>query len=342
VGGDLLAGRDPYENLDDILAVESHQRSGSTFFFLPGIPDTRQADRKILGGYPGQFDVRRAAERIRGAGGDVELHGGFDSFRQGEQMVRERALLSAQIGTMPSGVRQHFLRYSFPQTPRVQQQAGLEYDTTLGFGDRPGYRCSISYPFRLYDLARDEELAIVEIPLVIMDGGLKTMEDASAEEAWQIVEEILGWSQRFRGACTVLWHNTSFCALDDGGTLREMYRRLLQEARQRGAWLCSCGQLLRWWRWRQGVTVDPLQRHDGGGQWRLCASGPAVGGLGIEVVAEKDMNIAVEGCQARAIQTMDRAGPAIGQELLSWAGDEIWVRLLPAGEPSTHQRSQRG
>jgi len=113
-------------------------------------------------------------------------------------------------------------------------------------------------------------------------------------------------------------------------------------AHQQGAWLCSCGQLLRWWRWRQEAAIGPFQRQRRGGQWRLRSPGPAVGTLGIEVVAEETADIVVEGCRSRPIQTMGRAGSKIGLELYDWSGDEIKVRLLPGEGSSFQQRSQRG
>jgi peptidoglycan/xylan/chitin deacetylase (PgdA/CDA1 family) len=324
----LFEKKDPYDNLGEILALEDRHQVRSTFFFLPGVANIKHGGRKILGRYPNRFDVRQEAQRILETGCELDLHGSFGSSEDKEQLSREKDMLGGQMGMAPRGIRQHFLKYRFPQTPRIHEELGFDYDTTLGYGDCPGYRCGISYPFGIFDLQDGKELNITEIPLVIMDGGLGVTEGISADEAWSGVERFLRWADRFRGVCTVLWHNTSFCDLDDGGILRRIYEKMLMRSKQLGAWPCACGDLLRWWRWRSQIVIqDEIGKRDGEFEFvlRVPSSGP--GTFWLEVVTDDRDHLVVEGCKYHQVLEEGNGPGIIGLQLYDWAGDQIVVRL---------------
>jgi len=329
--GDLRAGRDPYDNIEEILDLESKQGVASTFFFLPGVPDQRRGGRKILGGYPGRFDLGRQAARIRQAGGEVELHGSFDSSDDSLRLIRERESLRRQAGSDPRGIRQHFLRYRFPGTARCHEEAGLDYDSTLGFGDRPGYRCGTSFPYRLFDPSANRPLTVMEIPLVIMDGALEAVRGGSAESSRATMNELLDRTEAFGGICTLLWHNTSFAEIDDGGLLRDLYILALQRARSSRAWSCSCGQLLDWWRWRSGVELTTVT--DGSGRdrrWRLRLPSGNQGSLVLECLIPRDRRLQIEGARARLLP--GAAGGMqdwVRMEISDPIGQDLLVRLMP-------------
>ena len=327
VGRGLLGARDPYDNLADIQTLEERFGANSTFFFLPGVENTRHAGRKILGRYPKSFEVGIQAGLLVEDGCEVGLHGSFDSIGNYQKLAREKDMLTEQTGTVPIGIRQHFLRYRFPDTPRIHEQAGLEYDTTLGYGDHPGYRCGISYPFKLFDVEENNELAVAEIPLVIMDGGLAATDAAAQARSRSLVDLLLGRAERFGGVCTVLWHNTSFCRLDDGGILGEIYQRLLQRGRQRGAWLCSCDELLRWWRWRSRMKiVERSGSTDESAEYGLQLSTEGPDSVEIRVAAGGAQEVVVDGCRSERMEDPDVEG-MIRLRLSDWTAEEIRVRV---------------
>ena len=313
--GDLRAGRDPYDNIEEILGLESEHGVDSTFFFLPGVPNQRRGGRKILGGYPGRFDLGRQAARIRQAGGEVELHGSFDSYDAPLQLTSEREGLRRQAGSDPRGIRQHFLRYRFPHTARCHQEAGLDYDSTLGFGDRPGYRCGTSFPYRLFDPSANGPMTIMEIPLVIMDGALEAVRGGTAKASRATMNELLDRTEAFGSICTLLWHNTSFAEIDDGGLLRDLYVRALRRARSSRAWTCSCGQLLAWWRWRSQIELTIVT---GGSEedrrWRLRMPSGDQGPLVLECLMPGDRRLQIEGGRVRML-------PGIA------GGEQDWIRM---------------
>ncbi len=146
-------------------------------------------------------------------------------------MKRRKAALEMALGHDVVSVRQHYLHYDILVTPRVHAEAGLRYDSTLGFNDNVGFRFGTCYPWRLYDLRGAQvdqtssagarrganlnnppQLPIVEVPLIIQDGamlnpakGMRLDEDTAFQYVVQIAEAV----ERVGGVLTLLWHPTA-------------------------------------------------------------------------------------------------------------------------------------
>ncbi|MGB9693011.1 MAG: hypothetical protein ACPL7D_12685, partial [Candidatus Sumerlaeaceae bacterium] len=104
--------------------------------------------------------------------------------------------------------RQHYLRFSVPDTWYIQGQCGLRYDTSVGFADRAGFRCGWSGCLRPFDVEKRMELPIIELPLVAMDITLAVYEKLPAEKAIERFARLLDASETRGGAFVLLWHNT--------------------------------------------------------------------------------------------------------------------------------------
>ena len=72
-------------------------------------------------------------------------------------------------GSPVTGGRQHNLNLKIPETWLNQEQAGLLYDTTLGYNDCLGFRWGISFPFWPYYPKENRNLTVLQIPLAIED-----------------------------------------------------------------------------------------------------------------------------------------------------------------------------
>lgn len=105
----------------------------------------------------------------------------------------------------------HYLRWSHPKTLREWGRAGLSYDSTLGYADRPGFRCGTCYDYPAYDLERDEQLDLRIRPLVVMECTI------TAERYMGLGEDegALAKFSKLKSACSavagrfeILWHNS--------------------------------------------------------------------------------------------------------------------------------------
>jgi len=209
--------RDPLHCYERWLEVEAAHGARSTFFFWPGWGNIRRrhhsdcsyelTDRVVFDGQA--CTVAEMIREIDRRGWEIGLHPSWYSFDDADEMKRQKAALEAALGKDVVSVRQHFLHYDIRVTPRVQAEAGLIYDATLGFNDNVGFRFGTCYPWRLYDLQAEEDLPIVEVPLIVQDGamlnpakGMRLDEDTAFEYVVQIAEAVA----EVGGVLTLLWH----------------------------------------------------------------------------------------------------------------------------------------
>src|SRR5207302_692039 len=141
-------GRDPHENLEDIVRLERDAKARSTFFLL-----VRHAHRWD-GTHPAHYQRRLPAlARSLAAKAEVGLHAST-AARDAASLREERERLMELTGTTVRGVRFHNLRGGYVALPDVAA-AGFDYDSSLGFAEEPGFPAGIARPFRPYDRERD-------------------------------------------------------------------------------------------------------------------------------------------------------------------------------------------
>jgi peptidoglycan/xylan/chitin deacetylase (PgdA/CDA1 family) len=211
------ANQDPLHCYERWLEAEAAVGARSTFFFWPGWGSvgkhhssdcTYELSDKVV--FDGQkCTVAEMIREIDHRGWEIGLHPSWYSFDDVDEMKRQKAALEKALGREVVSVRQHFLHYDIRVTPRIQAEAGFLYDSTLGFNDNVGFRFGTCYPWRLYDLQAEEELPILEVPLIIQDGAMLKPEKGmrlDGETAFQYVVQLTESVERVSGVMTLLWH----------------------------------------------------------------------------------------------------------------------------------------
>jgi len=246
----FCCGPDPWAHLAGIADLEARRGMHSTFFVLPGRPNRVVDGVGVVNGY--NAPAQAVGDTLKGLvarGWDVGLHGSFDSFASAADLAAERGDVAALAGTDVVACRQHFLRFHRPNTWRSQLEAGLTCDATLGYHDTDGYRAGFSFPFHPFD---GEELPLLELPLVVMDGALHERQGMDADAAWERVRSYLERTEADGALCSLLWHNHYFCGLDAPG-YGAVYERALDWIQEHGGWGASAREICEWWRQRSAV-----------------------------------------------------------------------------------------
>ncbi len=245
---------DPLHCYERWLAAEAAVGARSTFFFWPGWSSVGRhhasdctyelTDRVVFDGQ--RCTVAEMIREIDRRGWEIGLHPSWYSFDNAEEMKRQKAALEAALGKDVVSVRQHYLHYDIRTTPRVQAEAGLKYDATLGFNDNVGFRFGTCYPWLLYDLKAEKELPIMEIPLIIQDGamlnpakGMRLDEGMAIQYVMQITEVVQGVG----GVLTLLWHPNSVV----NPPWWRVCLRSLEYLKEKNAWYGSVGEIGRGW-----------------------------------------------------------------------------------------------
>jgi hypothetical protein len=210
----------------DFLMDES-ERHGirSAFYFIAS--ETKAA---IDGGY--SLDdprLRRLLRHIHERGHEIGLHPSYNTFQDAERTHSEfERLLGAcraeGIEQESWGGRQHYLRWENPTTWRNWDSAGLAYDSTLTFAERPGFRCGVCFEYPVFDLQARRPLTLRERPLVAMEVSLLVYQRLGQAETTAALAALKETCARFGGDFTLLWHNSRLITRVD----RRLYRRAMR------------------------------------------------------------------------------------------------------------------
>lgn len=225
----------PFCNFKTIAAIEQEYDATSTFFFLATDSGKPEHSYTIE-------DLGSEIGEIIDMGAEVALHGGCTSYRSPVEIEKAKGRLERVTNRRVLGYRNHFLRFSVPDSWKYLAQAGFLYDSTQGYADTMGFKGGLCHPFTPYDPAGDGFISILEIPLTIMDTTWFHHLRLSPEEAWLRIKTIVDIVEDNRGVATLLWHNDSFI-----GEPATLYRRILEYASERDAWLTNSLELAQWW-----------------------------------------------------------------------------------------------
>ena len=251
---------DPFWNFDRWIEDEERFGFRSSFYFLPTAPTrphefdgTYAWDDPV--GFEGEvLNVRGLLRRLSERGAEVGLHGSYLSHLDGTELAHQRRQLEQALGAPVRGVRQHFLRFDAGETWRAQQQAGFEYDATLGYNEALGFRAGIAAPFHPWDPRARAPLELLALPLTAMDGVLFRTWKLDRELATRRLIAHLDEVERAGGLAVLLWHPNAADARRYPGWY-DTWRDALEYLASRPAWVAPAGEIARWWRERPGESA---------------------------------------------------------------------------------------
>ncbi len=136
----------------------------------------------------------------------VGIHPGFDTWNNQSLMISQIEFLSKVIDHTVVSCRQHWLRFSWDITWNVQYTAGIRFDTTMMFNDRPGFRVSAALKYNPWDHVSNESHMILSLPSVMMDSHFYDYSFMTDLEREANMSEWINEIKFVKGDSAVLWH----------------------------------------------------------------------------------------------------------------------------------------
>ncbi len=211
---------DPYLKAIDWI-MESNEKAGNrvAFYFItahshPTLDGCYNMDEPI---------IRDLLRRIATRGHEIGLHSSYNTYQDVAQTSREadklrQTLAEEGIQQQTIGARQHFLRWQTPTTASNLEAAGMTYDSTLSFADRPGFRCGTCHEYPMYDLTQRRALNLRQRPLILMECSViaeRYMGMGYSKEALELMQSYKKTCHQFGGDFTLLWHNSHLTTARD-------------------------------------------------------------------------------------------------------------------------------
>jgi hypothetical protein len=220
----VLAGKEP-DPYDSYEWMDRHHRQYALepiYFFHLGQSRNRY-DKSIGPRHPALQQLVASTARKYETG----IHPSWHSGDHPEKLVEEKNSLQTLTGNAVTRSRQHFIRFTLPQTFRLLADAGIEHEYSMGYGSINGFRASITSPYYWYDLEKEEQTPLMIHPFCFMDANSFYEQKLSPTEAFAEAMRYYEAVKSAGGQMVTIWHN-SFLGTDPlFAGWKEVYERFI-------------------------------------------------------------------------------------------------------------------
>ena len=226
----FLQPGDPFNTFEWLMDISEEAGIRSAFYFICGRTNPFY-DALYEPEHPA---IRHLMRRIHQRGHEIGLHPSYDTCEHSELIVREGHRLKRichEEGITQSrwGGRMHYLRWKWPITAYGLEDAGLQYDSSLSFADRPGFRCGTCHPYPMFDPVSQRPMRLIQRPLIAMECSViaeRYLGLGYGPSSLALFQRLKQHCQAVDGQFTLLWHNSNFTTAMD----RELYRQVIDGA----------------------------------------------------------------------------------------------------------------
>ena len=197
---------DPFDTFDFLMTTSETLGVKSYFFFMG--QGTTKFDNMYNSDDP---FIKKLIEKIKKRGHHIGIHPTYNAYNNQMQFRKEKHELEKNLETEILFGREHFLRFEVPATWQLWEDAGMLWDSTLGFADKEGFRCGVCYTYSVFNILTQKKLQLKERPLIVMEGNFTTYQhNIGAKEMTHKIKYLMDKVRKHNGEFVFLWHNSSF------------------------------------------------------------------------------------------------------------------------------------
>ena len=202
---DVLRGAepDPYDAYEWLDSLHLYCRLRPYYFFLAA---SRQKglDRNLSPGGEGLQEL----VRYHAAGYRVGIHPSWQSGDREASLKEELEWMELMTEKEVTRSRQHYIRFTLPETYRRLLKYGIQQDFSMGYGSINGFRASVASSFYWYDLEKEEQTALRLFPFCFMDANSFFEQHDTPVQAMQELMHYYHLIRKVNGLMVTIWHNT--------------------------------------------------------------------------------------------------------------------------------------
>ena len=223
---EVLRGRrqDPFDAYEWLDSLHLYCRMRAYYFFLVA-GRQKGVDKNISPDGPALKEL----VRYHTAGYRVGVHPSWQSGDEEALLKEEIEWMECMMEKKVTRSRQHFIRFTLPQTYRRLLHHGIEQDFSMGYGSANGFRASVAASFYWYDLENEQATTLRIFPFCFMDANSFYEQKYTAAQAMSELMRYYHLVRKVNGLMVTIWHN-SFLGTDPQFTgWREVYEIFLKE-----------------------------------------------------------------------------------------------------------------
>ncbi|MHB0754271.1 polysaccharide deacetylase family protein [Polaribacter sp. M15] len=192
---------DPFDTFKELLKFKESYNVKTIFFFLIG--DYTTFDTNISASKE-QYKLL-IKEMVDYA--DVGLHPSYFSMQKAALLKKEKERLENITNTPVKSSRQHYLRFSLPETYQHLIDLEIEEDHSMGYASTIGFRAGTCTPFYFYDLDFEIQTPLKIYPFAIMDTTLNDYMKLTPKQSLGRIRDLKNEVKSVNGTFITLFHN---------------------------------------------------------------------------------------------------------------------------------------
>jgi len=156
------------------------------------------------------------------------IHPSYKSHEDIEVLNTEIQVLSSAIEKPVLKSRQHFIKFTLPESYQKLIKLGIEHDYSMGYASRNGFRASTSHSFLWYDLSQEKTTDLRVHPFAFMDATSKFYLKQSQEQTFQEWLHLYHKIKQVNGVFISIWHNYILSNKQDKASWMGVYEKVLK------------------------------------------------------------------------------------------------------------------
>lgn len=195
--------KDPYNTFDTILKLKKEVGVQTVFFFL--IADYTTFDTNVSAAKSKfRLLIKNVADYAI-----VGLHPSYFSMKDEALLKKEKERLEGITNTPMEKSRQHYLRFSLPETYQNLIDLEIKEDHSMGYASCVGFRASTCTPFYFYDLDFEIQTPLKVVPFALMDTTLNDYMGLTPKQSLDKIRDLKNEVKAVNGTFVTLFHNES-------------------------------------------------------------------------------------------------------------------------------------
>ena len=216
--------KDPFDCYEWLDALHLYCRLKPYYFFLVAgktsrydrnISTNQQSFYNLIGYYAGKYKIG--------------IHPSWQSGEDAKLLKEELEWIETVADKKITHSRQHYIRFTLPDTFRQLVDVGIEKDFSMGYGSVNGFRASTCSSFYWYDLEKEEKTGLLLFPFCFMDANSFFEQKQTARQAYMELIEYYERIKKLDGLFVSIWHNNILGSDSEYKGWPEMFELFMKE-----------------------------------------------------------------------------------------------------------------
>lgn len=213
--------RDPFDIYDNLLHLHHRANLHPVYFWLVAETNSRY-DKHIL---PEKQALKNLIQKYQNQ--QNGLHPSWQTHDNPTLVLSEKDTLEKILNRRINFSRQHYLRFSLPETYSGLIEAGITHDYSMMYGTINGFRASISNAHSWFNLKTNEVTSLIIHPPCFMDANSYYEQNQSPQESMEELNRYLEVCRKNHGTLITIFHNNFLGTSPAFRGWRELYEAFI-------------------------------------------------------------------------------------------------------------------